>query len=232
MSKLQGFVCVIVVMLGGCAGGPGMWQTQRSQVVTFCHSQATEQGVWQCLQFYAKNPELTPPNEPASNGSYASAATTSSGSGAQTQQDSLRDVPPPTNIAPTSSLGELNVPLVKQGGTFTVPILINGVLSLNFTVDSGASDVAIPADVVLVMMRTGTLRDGDFLGTKSYRLADGSTVSSRTFRIRTLKVGNRVVENVTGSTSKVEGSLLLGQSFLSRFRSWSINNERQVLVLD
>jgi hypothetical protein len=30
----------------------------------------------------------------------------------------------------------------------------------------------------------------------------------------------------------VHGSLLLGQSFLSRFRSWSIDNGRQVLVLD
>ena len=94
------------------------------------------------------------------------------------------------------------------------------------------SEVAIPKDVVLVMIRTGTLQKSDFLGTKTYSLADGSTVTSRTFRIRSLKVGNRVIENVTGSTTNVEGSLLLGQSFLSRFRSWSIDNQRQVLVLD
>lgn len=144
------------------------------------------------------------------------------------------DVPPPPasfNAAP-SSLGGIEVPLVKQGGTFTVPIMINGIISLNFTVDSGAADVAIPADVVLVMMRSGTLRESDFLGTKTYTLADGSTVPSRTFRIRTLKVGSRVIENVTGSTTNVEGSLLLGQSFLGRFKSWSIDNQRQVLVLN
>ena len=238
MSKLQGFVCMIFVMLGGCAGGQGMWQPheQRDEqrVDHFSHSESTEQGVRQCQQFYAKNPELTPPNRPASSGNYVPAATTTSGSVVQMPEANLPYVPPPPasyGAAPASA-GKIEVPLVKQGGTFTVPISINGVISLKFTVDSGASDVAIPADVVLVMMRTGTLRESDFLGTKTYSLADGSTVPSRTFRIRTLKVGNRVIENVTGSATNVEGSLLLGQSFLGRFRSWSIDNQRQVLVLD
>ena len=81
-------------------------------------------------------------------------------------------------------------------------------------------------------MRTGTLRDQDFLGAQNYVLADGSTVPSQTFRIRTLKVGNRVVENVIGSIADVSGSLLLGQSFLSRFSRWSVNNGKQVLELE
>lgn len=37
--------------------------------------------------------------------------------------------------------------------------------------DSGAADVSIPADVVMTLMRTGTLRPGDFLGTQTYRLS-------------------------------------------------------------
>jgi predicted aspartyl protease len=81
-------------------------------------------------------------------------------------------------------------------------------------------------------MRTGTLRDTDFIGKQMYKLADGSTVPSVTFRIRSLKVGNREIENVTASVTEVEGSLLLGQTFLSRFKSWSIDNQREVLVLN
>lgn len=134
--------------------------------------------------------------------------------------------------APATSSPRTEVSLVADGGTFKVPVLINGIIPLKFTVDSGAADVSIPADVVLVMMRTGTLRDSDFLGTQTYRLADGSTVPSKTFRIRTLTVGDRVIENVTGSMTGVDGSLLLGQSFLSRFRRWSINNSTQVLELE
>jgi predicted aspartyl protease len=105
-------------------------------------------------------------------------------------------------------------------------------LNLNFTVDSGAADVSIPADVVMTLLRTGTLKDSDFLGTQTYVLADGSRVPSQTFRMRMLKVGDRVIENVIGSVADVRGSLLLGQSFLGKFKSWSVDNSRQVLVLE
>jgi hypothetical protein len=55
---------------------------------------------------------------------------------------------------------------------------------------------------------------------------------SPTFRIRTLKVGDRIIENVIGAVADIKGSLLLGQSFLGKFNSWSIDNGRQVLLLD
>jgi aspartyl protease family protein len=86
--------------------------------------------------------------------------------------------------------------------------------------------------VVLTLVRTGTLQKGDFLGTQTYQLADGSTVPSRTFRIRSLTVGDRVIQNVIGSMTNVEGSLLLGQSFLSRFKRVSFDYGLQVLVLE
>jgi hypothetical protein len=141
----------------------------------------------------------------------------------------------PSSSSPTLSAPTLRgtlIPLQLEGGTFTVPVLINDKLTLNFVLDSGSSDVSIPADVVLTLMRTGTLNAADFLGNRIYQLADGSTVPSQTFRIKSLKVGDKVIENVIGSLAPVEGSLLLGQSFLRRFKSWSIDNQRQVLVLE
>jgi predicted aspartyl protease len=124
------------------------------------------------------------------------------------------------------------IPLSGQGGTFAIPVLINGQITLNFTIDSGAADVSIPADLVGTLMRTGTLQKSDFVGQKIYRLADGSTVPSATFLIRSLKVGNHLLENITGSVASAEADLLLGQSFLSHFNSWSIDNKRQVLLLN
>lgn len=126
----------------------------------------------------------------------------------------------------------LSIPLLQQGGTFIVPVQINGAITLNFVVDSGAADVSIPSDVVTTLMRTGTLKKSDFLGQKTYVLADGSKVPSQTFRIRSMKVGDRVVENITGSVSSADGVLLLGQSFLGRFKSWSIDNSKHVLLLE
>jgi hypothetical protein len=138
--------------------------------------------------------------------------------------------PPTTVTLPTSAATE--VPLIEEAGTFKIPVLINGVIELHFVLDSGASDVVIPADVVITLMRTGTLTESDFLGSKTYVLADGSPVPSRTFGIRTLKVGNRIIENVVGSIGDVRGDLLLGQSFLSKLNYWSIDNGRHVFMLN
>jgi predicted aspartyl protease len=138
---------------------------------------------------------------------------------------------PPSLSPPTGASGETVVQLVSEGGTFRVPVAINGQLTLKFTVDSGAADVSIPADVVMTLVRTGTISDADFLGKQTYTLADGSTIPSQRFVIRSLKVGDKTLENVIGSIAPLTGGLLLGQSFLSRFQSWSMDNQRQALVL-
>ena len=134
-----------------------------------------------------------------------------------------------TSTARSSASG---VPMEKDRGTYVVPVRINGAITLKFTIDSGAADVSIPADVVSTLIRTGTLTSNDFVGKKTYVLADGSEVPSETFLIKSLQVGDRVVNNVLGSVADVKGSLLLGQSFLEKFNSWSIDNRRHVLVLE
>jgi len=130
---------------------------------------------------------------------------------------------------PVSSM--ISVPLQKEGGTFVVPAIINNAINISFVIDSGASDVSIPADIVFELFRTGSVQASDFIGQKTYELADGSTMPSSTFRLRSLKVGDKIVENVIASMAPVKASPLLGQSFLGRFKSWSLDNARQALVL-
>jgi clan AA aspartic protease (TIGR02281 family) len=128
--------------------------------------------------------------------------------------------------------GLAGIPVEIEGGTFVVPVTINGQITLKFIVDTGASDVTVPADVVLTLIRTGSIVKEDFLGEQRYQLADGSTVPSPVFIIRSLKVGDKVLENVRASVASVKGGLLLGQSFLSRFGSWSVDNKNRLLFLN
>jgi len=139
---------------------------------------------------------------------------------------------PPVTAPPINGIGESAVPMVSDGGTFKVPVTINDQLTLKFVVDSGAADVSIPADVVMTLLRTETITDADFLDKQTYQLADGSTAPSQRFVIRALKIGDKTLENVVGSIAPAAGSLLLGQSFLGRFKSWSIDNQRRALVLN
>jgi hypothetical protein len=124
-----------------------------------------------------------------------------------------------------------SVPLIREHGTLQVPVVINGKISLNFTIDSGATDVSIPANVFFTLTRAGTVSRQDFLDKRVYKLADGSTEVSQRFRIRSLRVGNLELRYVIASVVPSAGSLLLGQSFLSRLKSWSIDNERQALLI-
>jgi len=124
-----------------------------------------------------------------------------------------------------------SIPLIREHGTFVVPVVINDKLTLNFTIDSGASDVSIPTDVFSTLTRAGTVTKSDFLDTQVYELADGSKQTSQRFRMRSLRIGNLELRNVIASVAPSAGSLLLGQSFLSRLPSWSIDNQHDLLVV-
>jgi hypothetical protein len=75
-------------------------------------------------------------------------------------------------------------------------------------VEGGVSDISLPADVVVTLIRTGTLYESDFNGTATYRLADGSVVPQASFKLHSIKAEDRVVHDVETSVSGVEGSLL------------------------
>jgi clan AA aspartic protease (TIGR02281 family) len=138
-------------------------------------------------------------------------------------------------IAPTTHEPEMRaaISLEDREGTYAVPVQINGVLTEKFIVDSGAAAVMIPADVMRALIRAGAVTDKDFLEDRLFTQADGSKVVARLFRIGTLRVGDVVVQNVVGTVTPAnDGLLLLGQSFLRKLKSWSIDNERNMLLIE
>jgi clan AA aspartic protease (TIGR02281 family) len=139
----------------------------------------------------------------------------------------------PDAFQPDQQAGQrTSVPMQIDGGAFVVRGSINNQLALDFVLDSGASEVSIPIDVVKTLTRTGTVASIDFLDAAKFQLADGSVVPQLRFRIRSLSVGGRVAEDVVATVGDVSSTPLLGQSFLRRFKSWSIDNQLRVLNLE
>ena len=134
-------------------------------------------------------------------------------------------------FSPQAAHGE-SIPLRSEGGTFVLPVLINDKITLDFTLDSGAADVSIPRDVFSTLQRTHTISKADLLPSAEYTLADGSVRQQTRFRIRSVKIGGLELRNVVGSVAPARGTLLLGQSFLSRLQTWSIDNQRHVLLIN
>jgi hypothetical protein len=124
------------------------------------------------------------------------------------------------------------VRLDLHNGVFAVPVVINGAIAIPFVLDSGSADVQLPAEVLLTLIRTGTVSEEDFVGKSSYVLANGTTLRSPRFIIREMRVGQQVVRNVAASIGPaVSSEALLGQSFLSKLPSWTLDNRRHVLIL-
>ncbi len=121
------------------------------------------------------------------------------------------------------------IKLESSGNTYQLKVTINDTVKMNFILDTGASDVLIPAEVALTLLSSGTLSEKDFIGYQTYTLADGSTLPSAQFKLRDMEVGSHRLTDVVASVGPVGSSPLLGQSFLSRLGTWTIDNKQQVL---
>ena len=120
----------------------------------------------------------------------------------------------------------------RMGGVFVLPAIVNGTSTAYFIVDSGAANVQIPEELAEEMKRSGTLVETDSLGQRRFTLADGSGLQQRIVRLRSIKIGDRTMENVMASVSPARSRALLGQSFLRRLSSWKIDNVKNSIEFE
>lgn len=147
-------------------------------------------------------------------------------------RDDYRIVPDhPVGTTQPAAENSTQIDMVREDGVPKVPVELNGAITLKFVVDSGASSVQIPQDVALTLVRAETIKESDFLPGRVFTLADGSKVKSDRLRLRSIKVGETTVSDVEACVGGPGASLLLGQSFLSRFKEVKIDNTNATLIL-
>jgi hypothetical protein len=76
--------------------------------------------------------------------------------------------------------------------------------------DTGATDLVIPADVALTVIRAGALTSGDFRGKGRYSLANASEEVSDRVIIREVQIGRHTVRNVTPMVNPPASDILQG----------------------
>jgi len=125
------------------------------------------------------------------------------------------------------------VKLIKKGGVYEAPVTLNNVLSIYFIIDSGATDISISPDVALTLIRTKTIKKKDWLSGAIYRFADGSTAKSQRFKLKSVKIGDVELKNVTCSISNsLDAPMLLGQSALQKLTRYSIDYKKKILTFN
>ena len=128
--------------------------------------------------------------------------------------------------------GPIDVVMNRKGGNLWVSAEINKVVTIDFVIDSGASDITLPRDVYMTLIRSGTLTKANYIGTAQFGIADGSEVKGVKFKLASLKVGNQTLTDVVASVMPSDTATpLLGLSSLSRFQSWAIDNNSGTLKL-
>ena len=137
------------------------------------------------------------------------------------------DGPPDVAAAP----GQIIVKGVRNGGTLMVPVSINGAPATDFMVDSGASTISMPSANAAALFRAGRIGRETFMGRGMATMANGTIVPVEVYNLHSVTVGGREIRNVPISIYRGDGPNLLGQTFLRRFKSWSIDNGRRELVL-
>jgi clan AA aspartic protease (TIGR02281 family) len=149
---------------------------------------------------------------------------------AKKEQEAANMMPPPGVIG---GAGPIDVVMKRKDGNLWVPAQINKVVTIDFVIDSGASDITLPRDVYSTLIRSGTLTKANYIGTTQFGIGDGSEVKGGVkFKLASLQVGNQVLTDVVASVMPSDAATpLLGLSFLSRFQSWSIDNNSGTLKL-
>jgi predicted aspartyl protease len=136
----------------------------------------------------------------------------------------------PFAALPQATLGE--AALMDNGqGTFNVRASLNGSIPMNFTLDSGAAGLSITRRVADQLMSEGRLAPADFRRVITSVLADNREVPEELYMLKSVTIAGHTVYDVPCIVGDNSSMMLLGQSVLKKFKSWSIDNERHVLVL-
>lgn len=128
--------------------------------------------------------------------------------------------------------GKTLVKMVEENGIYKIPIEING-SKMNFIFDTGASIISISATEAMFLYKQGTLKEEDFIGKVNFQDATGGISEGTIIRLKTVKIGNKVLQDVEASiVHNMEAPLLLGQSALAQFGKVSIDYNKNEITFD
>lgn len=115
---------------------------------------------------------------------------------------------------------QIKIPLRNEGGIYKITCQLNN-YPLDFTLDTGCSDLLIPDSIANILRKIGCIKpEDDNLDSIKCKLADGSIVDGIAFNIQDLKIGSIHLHNVSGIIGGEKSSVLLGNSVLKHLQPY------------
>ena len=124
------------------------------------------------------------------------------------------------------------VKMVEENGVYKIPVEING-SNMNFIFDTGASTISISSTEAMFLYKQGTLKEEDYIGNVNFQDATGAISEGTIIRLKTVKIGNKVLQNVEASiVHNNSAPLLFGQSALAKFGKVSIDYNQNEITFE
>ena len=120
---------------------------------------------------------------------------------------------------------------MEEGSVFILTVAL-GNSKKQFILDSGAGEVTISSELERSLIASGYIKGSDFLVSGLYQIADGSIILCKRVLLKNISVCGINVKNVAACVGGSSAPLLLGRSFLDKFRKWSIDNSTSTLYLE
>lgn len=159
-------------------------------------------------------------------------------SGLREKSNKIEYSPTPTNRGinnnerPRNTGKKTIIKMENDYGIKYVWIEVNG-LKLRFIFDTGASNICISSAEATVLYRQGTLLKEDILDVQYFQDATGKVSAGTKINLRTVKIGNRLLNNIKAIViDNNEAPLLLGQSAFEKFGKISIDNKKGEIIFE
>lgn len=128
--------------------------------------------------------------------------------------------------------GPTEVAMERENGVYKVPVTVNGV-PMKFILDTGASLISMSDAEAEFMYKQGAITKADIIGQSRFKDATGAISPGAVIRLKSVQIGDRVLENVSANiVSGTKAPLLLGQSALSQFGKISVDYRRNVVTFE
>jgi aspartyl protease family protein len=119
-----------------------------------------------------------------------------------------------------------------ENGNCYVPVKING-QELNFVFDTGASSILISSLEANLLVKNGTLKRTDIVGEELYGTASGDIAVGTIIMLKTVQIGDRELNDIEATVvENSSASCLLGQTALSRFGKYTIDNQNNKIIFE
>lgn len=133
-------------------------------------------------------------------------------------------------ITSKNTATNLMINLSKQGSLYTLIGSINN-NDVNFIFDSGASDCSLNESTFKKLFQSTDNSKYIRLTDGLYKMADGSIVRQPRYEINGITFDNQLISNIKITVFPDGSPNLLGNSFLSKFSSWSLDQKSNTLTL-